>query len=69
MFHKFKIGQRVEYSPPRGNYAPRVEGAGEAAPSQLSTQQNWDVARAVPQPLVAGSSPDQATAEINGFVC
>ena len=23
VFHKFKIGQQVEYSPPRGNYAPR----------------------------------------------
>jgi hypothetical protein len=23
VFHKFKIGQHVEYSPPRGNYAPR----------------------------------------------
>ena len=23
VFHKFKIGQEVEYSPPRGNYAPR----------------------------------------------
>ena len=23
MFHKFKIGQQVEYSSPRGNYAPR----------------------------------------------
>jgi hypothetical protein len=21
--HKFQIGQQVEYSPPRGNYAPR----------------------------------------------
>jgi hypothetical protein len=21
--HKFKVGQQVEYSPPRGNYAPR----------------------------------------------
>ena len=42
-------------------WAPFVvvgEGAGEAAPSQLSTQQNRDVARAVPQPLVPGSSPD-----------
>jgi hypothetical protein len=23
VFHKFKIGQQVEYFPPRGNYAPR----------------------------------------------
>ena len=23
VFHKFKIGQEVEYSPPRRNYAPR----------------------------------------------
>jgi hypothetical protein len=34
----------------------------------FATQQNRNVAHAIPKPLVAGSSPDQATAEIGGFV-